>query len=299
MTPIPRVGGRLILLDPDDRVLLINERIDGGRTHWLTPGGGVEPGEDPRQAAIREVHEEIGARVVLASDAPEVHTQRRAWSWAGLDYDQLDHFFLAHVPRELAIMPAAPTEMERQTLIGHRWWSAAELRATTERVEPPELAEVIDRFARAQPRTSGRVLLLDPSGRILLLRHRLDLGSDATHWITPGGGVEPGESPAAAAVRELAEETGLHLSLPPGARAEHVDRETFSFGGRRYAQTNHYFVLAAPTGAEVDARGHDESEREVLLEARWWTPEQLRMTGDAVRPSDLADILARVAPGPA
>ena len=38
----PRSGARVVLLDPDGRVLLIHERIESG-THWLTPGGGCAP----------------------------------------------------------------------------------------------------------------------------------------------------------------------------------------------------------------------------------------------------------------
>jgi 8-oxo-dGTP pyrophosphatase MutT (NUDIX family) len=141
--PIARVGGRLILLDPDGRVLLINETIDDGSTHWLTPGGGLEPGETPAQAARREGLEEIGVAVEVPDDAPAVLITRRRWSWAGVVYDQVDHFFVARVDAEPAIEPQGLTPMEIQTLIGYRWWSRAELRATAEVIVPAELAEVL------------------------------------------------------------------------------------------------------------------------------------------------------------
>lgn len=48
------------------------------------------------------------------------------------------------------------------------------------------------------------VAIFDGAGRILLARHVHD-----SLWATPGGGVEPGESPLDAAVREVREETGL------------------------------------------------------------------------------------------
>ena len=56
-------------------------------------------------------------------------------------------------------------------------------------------------------RHAGRVIVLDPDGRVLLLRYDND-PPDGRHWATPGGGLNPGESYAAAAIRELAEETG-------------------------------------------------------------------------------------------
>lgn len=48
------------------------------------------------------------------------------------------------------------------------------------------------------------VAIFDRAGRLLLARHVHD-----GLWATPGGGVEPGESPLDAAVREVREETGL------------------------------------------------------------------------------------------
>jgi ADP-ribose pyrophosphatase YjhB (NUDIX family) len=142
---IARVGGRVLLLDDADRVLLIHEWLEGGGTHWITPGGGVEHDEHPRDAARRESVEETGIEVELAPDAEPVLTTRRDWSWAGVEYDQVDHFFLARVPSGLQATPRALTDVERQTLLELRWWTVAELRATDARLVPPDLAEVLGR----------------------------------------------------------------------------------------------------------------------------------------------------------
>ncbi len=48
----------------DGRVALI-ERVRAGRTYYLFPGGGVEDGETPEQAATREAREELGVEVEL------------------------------------------------------------------------------------------------------------------------------------------------------------------------------------------------------------------------------------------
>src|SRR5207244_11054223 len=52
------------------------------------------------------------------------------------------------------------------------------------------------------------VLTFDDRRRVLLVRH-----AEGNDWTTPGGMIEPYETPTNAAVRELGEETGLHVAL--------------------------------------------------------------------------------------
>lgn len=151
--PVPRVGARVLMLDELQRVLLIHEIVrDGAETvdHWLTPGGGVETGESLRDAAVREAFEETGVRVELAPARAPVHRQRRMWSWRGVTYDQVDHFFVARVDSTQPLSPAGLTEMERMTLVSQRWWSTDELRLSAETFVPADLADVIERV------TAGR-----------------------------------------------------------------------------------------------------------------------------------------------
>ncbi|MEQ4301686.1 NUDIX domain-containing protein [Plantactinospora sp. B6F1] len=56
---------------------------------------------------------------------------------------------------------------------------------------------------------SASVLPVDPVGRLLLVRHR----GHTDGWGLVGGAVEPGESPAEAAVREAREEIGVEVRL--------------------------------------------------------------------------------------
>ena len=140
---IARVGGRALLVDGSQRLLLIHERLEHGGSHWLTPGGGVEGDEHPREAARRETLEETGIELDLAADAEAVLVTRRAWSWAGTEYDQIDHFFLARVADGTPFAPRALTDIEKTTLIGSRWWTVAELRDTAELLVPPDIGDVL------------------------------------------------------------------------------------------------------------------------------------------------------------
>jgi 8-oxo-dGTP pyrophosphatase MutT (NUDIX family) len=142
-----RTAGRMFLIDSDRRVLLMHERKDIGSesSHWITPGGGVEAGETLAQGAMREVLEETGLRVALPPDARPIFEESVLFTLAGNIYDQANHYFLARVPSGLVIEPAGHTEVERLVVIGHKWWSLAELDASDVIREPVAMVEVIER----------------------------------------------------------------------------------------------------------------------------------------------------------
>ena len=59
----PTLAAAVVLFDTDGRVLLVHQTYGGSR--WGLPGGRLEPGESPQQAAVREVAEEAGLDVAL------------------------------------------------------------------------------------------------------------------------------------------------------------------------------------------------------------------------------------------
>ena len=65
MEPIPRVSARVLPVCPEGEVLLLQDQdpTDPAVRRWGTIGGALEPGETPEQAAIRELHEELGLTV--------------------------------------------------------------------------------------------------------------------------------------------------------------------------------------------------------------------------------------------
>ena len=143
------------------------------------------------------------------------------------------------------------------------------------------------------PREAGRVLLLDGAGRVLLVR-----GSDpgrpgSRYWFTIGGGVDPGESVAQAAARELFEETGLRVE--PSDLGEPIlhDVTDFPYGGTWYRQRQAFYVLRVPAW-EVPVGQISADEEHYIHEHRWWPLDEIVATGEPVYPPDLAATLGRI-----
>jgi 8-oxo-dGTP pyrophosphatase MutT (NUDIX family) len=115
---------------------------DGGST-WLTPGGGLHRGETVRAAAVRELAEETGYVASEEDLGPVVATRAGLWrSNRGRPVFGADTYFLVRVTHP-DISTAGHEELERSIITGHRWWTAAELRETSEAISPPNAAALV------------------------------------------------------------------------------------------------------------------------------------------------------------
>lgn len=133
-------------------------------------------------------------------------------------------------------------------------------------------------------RHAVRVLLLDERDSLLLFRAE-DPETGVAFWFPAGGGLEDGEDVAAAAQRELAEETGLaDLRLGPEVwRRRHV----FTWRGVELDQRERWFLARTPTFVP-DRQKMTETEKLDLKECRWWTVAELEATNELLTPRDLA-----------
>ena len=137
-------------------------------------------------------------------------------------------------------------------------------------------------------RLAARVILLDPDGRVLLMRYD-DPPPTGRHWATPGGGLDPGEQYPAAAIRELAEETGwTDIALLHEVKR---DRRVIAFADRTVVQHERLY-LARTEHAERQIRGVDAMHASDGIAAwRWWTVAELDATSETFFPADLPDLI--------
>jgi len=146
-----RNTARAVLLDPEDRILLFEFHLPAGliagapRQFWATPGGAIEQGEDVRDALLREVAEETG--IEGCEDGPELWYGSNVLTMNGVPTRTLERFFLVRSPvSELG--RTNWTDIEKDVMRQHRWWSATELMETRETIFPPRLGYWLDRFLR-------------------------------------------------------------------------------------------------------------------------------------------------------
>ena len=146
-------------------------------------------------------------------------------------------------------------------------------------------------------RLAGRVIPIDPSGRVLLFRYE-NPPPKGLHWATPGGGLEDGEDFYAAACRELAEETGwADILVAPGEvhLEESIGWSWVSGLRRMVRQHDHYFVGRVPLDERPLGDVASMHVSDGILESRWWTRSELDATEQSVWPKGLAGLLRRLA----
>lgn len=133
----------MLLVDDAERLLLFRGFDPGrpdGAPFWFTVGGGIDPGESVEQAAARELREETG--LVDVELGPLVWVRDTAFCFEDVHYAQREYFHLARAP-SATVDTGGFNDIERRSVLEHRWWTAAELATTDEVVYPPELAGLL------------------------------------------------------------------------------------------------------------------------------------------------------------
>lgn len=172
---------------------------------WTLPGGGVEFGEHPRDAVVREVHEETGLTAEVGDHAwidsfvrnageRQLHSVRLVFEgWVPTDSPE---------PRVV--------EVDGST-VDARWHAVEDVLGGRVPVVPMVTAALEAHLPLQRQRLAAKALVR--RGDTVLLARLSSRAVESGRWTLPGGGVDHGEPPARALVRELAEETGLSATV--------------------------------------------------------------------------------------
>lgn len=129
---------------------------------------------------------------------------------------------------------------------------------------------------------------------MLLFLTRAPDSSGVARWLTPGGGVDEGESHAEAAVRELFEETGLEgVDLGEPVWSHDFD---VPWDGADHDSGHAVFYSAVVERFDPVDTGWTDEERVDVLEHRWWTLSELLNTSENYEPAELINLVRRQLP---
>lgn len=226
----------------DDQILLSRlSPMVTAEELWTLPGGGLDHGEDPRDAVVREIHEETGLDAQV-SDTARVYSAHMPQAWrSGRRVD-------AHAVRivyEGWVPPGSPeprvVEVDGSTMEA-AWLPLSDVRDGTVPVTPLVTEALADHVTVQRQRLAAyalvrRVSTGSTTDEVLLTRISR-LGHHAGSWTLPGGGVDHGERPEHALVREVREECGVEVTV----------------GGLLTVHDTH-FTGTAPTGRLEDFHG--------------------------------------------
>ena len=150
MTNRNNESARAVVLAPSGHVLLI--RIAGYRGElWITPGGRIRPGEEPKAAVMRELEEETG--ISGLRPGAEIWVRHAAFLSKGETLEEEERFFMVPAERfEPTTTGMEPAELE--VFREFRWWSVEEIVASRERFAPQRLGELLLALRRDGPPAS-------------------------------------------------------------------------------------------------------------------------------------------------
>lgn len=287
MSLVERPAARLLCVDPSGALLLqsVVDPAEPDVLRWVSPGGGLEPGEDAHDAARREAWEELG--LSLDDLGAPVLTMSNEFGFDGRRYLGHNTFFAIRTAR-FEPVAVGMSESGRAFTRGSHWLDGDELRALHDcgaAVSPDAMVQWLPQLHASLPaepvRPTVRVLVVDDADRVLLMRSR------SGFWFPPGGGIEPGETARQAARRELHEELGLDVGHDGVGRCVWLRRHVLP-----HFDLRERWYLHRVGALELDHSGWTPLEVETIDAVRWWTLDELAAERrEVLTPRDIARLL--------
>ncbi len=143
-----RRSSRLIIVSPNNRLLLFHYVDEHSGAFWGTVGGELQRAENYVDAAKRELYEETGfvapiGRMIRERDAVYAVAQSDPARW-------LERYFVIHVLTESLPRTENWTDEERATITAHRWWTLDELNETESTLKPEWIPDVFSDASKAE-----------------------------------------------------------------------------------------------------------------------------------------------------
>ena len=145
-------------------------------------------------------------------------------------------------------------------------------------------------------RQASRVVLLGPDDQVFLI-HAADPGNSTSEpwWEIPGGGIDPGESSAHCAARELHEEGGFDsVSVGPIVATQHVE---FTFAGMFFDQDEVIHIARTDQVELKKPMGLEFFEALAFRGSRWWTMDEILESEERFLPPRFQELIAALKDG--
>lgn len=150
MNAVARDAVRALVLDPDDRVLLVRfVNPETREEFWATPGGGLAPGERLEAGLRRELGEETGLEDVELG--PVIWTRREEFLWAGQTLRQSERIVLVRVPSFEPRPQLSVKQLAAEGVHEIRWWTLAELEQSDATFYPTRIARFLRQLLEVGP----------------------------------------------------------------------------------------------------------------------------------------------------
>lgn len=150
--PHRRRSASRVVIRCADQVLLLADTDPGipGSRWWFTVGGGIDAGESPEQAALRELGEETGIRIEPHALNGPVATRTVIHGYSDQVLEQFEYFFVVELAEQVIPSAVGFTADEQLTISGWAWHHLSELAALADPVWPASLPGIVDLLADPQ-----------------------------------------------------------------------------------------------------------------------------------------------------